>query len=129
MTFDALTGVLLVPAVAAALLAALPDYRLTARLNVLATTLTFVIVAAAIGQETGKLTSSAGAALVAAGLLSAALFPASADRLLARGRKAASARSRSPCDWTYDAMPSPPDSSSPSMISFTLTGTFVPVLR
>jgi hydrogenase-4 component F len=40
MTFDPLAGVLLVPAVAAALLAALPDYRLTARLNVLATTLT-----------------------------------------------------------------------------------------
>ena len=33
---DALTGVLLIPAVAAALLAALPGYRLTARLNVLA---------------------------------------------------------------------------------------------
>jgi hydrogenase-4 component F len=42
MRFDALTGVLLVPAVAAALLATLPDYRLSARLNVLATTLTFV---------------------------------------------------------------------------------------
>jgi hydrogenase-4 component F len=40
MTIDPLAGVLLVPAVAAALLAALPDYRLTARLNVLATTLT-----------------------------------------------------------------------------------------
>jgi hydrogenase-4 component F len=33
---DALTGVLLIPAVAAALLAVLPGYRLTARLNVLA---------------------------------------------------------------------------------------------
>ena len=61
-----------------------------------ATTLTFVIVAAAIGRETGKLSSSAGAALVAAGLLSAALFPAGADRLLGSGRKAASARSRGP---------------------------------
>jgi len=40
MSFDALSGVLLVPAAAAALLAALPDYRLTARLNVVATTLT-----------------------------------------------------------------------------------------
>src|SRR5664280_3924314 len=38
---DALTGVLLIPAVAACLLAALPGYRLTARLNVLATFLTF----------------------------------------------------------------------------------------
>ena len=41
MKFDALTGVLLIPAVAAALLAALPGYRLTARLNVVATFLTF----------------------------------------------------------------------------------------
>jgi len=52
-----------------------------------ATTLTFVIVAAAIGRETGKLTSTVAAALVAAGLLSAALFPAGADRLLTRGRR------------------------------------------
>src|SRR5471032_3017194 len=39
---DALTGVLLIPAVAAALLAVLPGYRLTARLNVLAAFLSFV---------------------------------------------------------------------------------------
>ena len=42
MTFDALAGVLLIPAVAAALLVALPGYRLTARLNVLAALLTFL---------------------------------------------------------------------------------------
>ena len=42
MTFDALTGVLVIPAVAAALLAALPDYRVTARLNVVATALTLL---------------------------------------------------------------------------------------
>src|SRR5665213_2479306 len=41
MIFDALTGVLRIPAVAAVLLAALPGYRLTARLNVVATFLTF----------------------------------------------------------------------------------------
>ena len=41
MKFDALTGVLLIPAVAACLLAALPGYKLTARLNVVATFLTF----------------------------------------------------------------------------------------
>jgi Kef-type K+ transport system membrane component KefB len=52
-----------------------------------ATTLTFVIVATVIGQQTGKLTSATSAALVAAGLLSAALFPAAAGRLLARGRR------------------------------------------
>jgi hydrogenase-4 component F len=42
MSFDALTGVLLVPAAAAALLAALPNYRATARLNVVATALTLI---------------------------------------------------------------------------------------
>ncbi len=40
---DALTGVLLVPAVAAALFAAMPGYRVTARLNVVAALLTFLI--------------------------------------------------------------------------------------
>ncbi len=39
---DALAGVLVIPAAAAVLLAVLPGYRLTARLNVLATLLTFV---------------------------------------------------------------------------------------
>jgi hydrogenase-4 component F len=38
---DALTGVLLIPALSACLLAALPGYRLTSRLNVLATFLCF----------------------------------------------------------------------------------------
>jgi hydrogenase-4 component F len=42
MTFDALIGVLLIPALAAALLAALPDYRAGARINVAATTLTLI---------------------------------------------------------------------------------------
>jgi hydrogenase-4 component F len=39
---DALSGVLIIPAVAAGLLATLPGYRLTARLNVFATLLTFM---------------------------------------------------------------------------------------
>src|SRR2546423_5147028 len=43
MSFDALVAVLIIPAVAAALLAALPGYRMTARLNVLAALSTFVI--------------------------------------------------------------------------------------
>jgi len=51
-----------------------------------ATSLTFVIVATVIGQQTGKLSAATSAALVAAGLLSAALFPAAAGWLLARGR-------------------------------------------
>jgi hydrogenase-4 component F len=42
MSLDALTGVLVIPAAAAALLAMLPDYRLTARLNVAATALTLI---------------------------------------------------------------------------------------
>ena len=42
MTFDALSGVLLIPAVAAALLAVLPGYKLTAYLSMLAALLTFL---------------------------------------------------------------------------------------
>jgi Kef-type K+ transport system membrane component KefB len=53
-----------------------------------ATTLTFVIVATEIGVETGRLTTATSDALIAAGLLSAALFPTGAARLLAeRGRR------------------------------------------
>ena len=42
MTLDALSGVLLIPALSAVLLAVLPGYKLTARLNVLAAMLTFL---------------------------------------------------------------------------------------
>jgi hydrogenase-4 component F len=42
MNFNGLTGVLLIPALAAVLLAALPGYRMTARINVVATTLTLL---------------------------------------------------------------------------------------
>jgi hydrogenase-4 component F len=42
MTFDAVTAVLLIPAIAAAVLALLPGYRITARLNVAATLATFL---------------------------------------------------------------------------------------
>lgn len=42
MPFDSLNAVLFIPAFAAALLAALPGYRITARFNVLATLLTFL---------------------------------------------------------------------------------------
>lgn len=45
MTFDALSAVLLIPLAAAALLAALPGYRLTARLNIGASLLTFIAAA------------------------------------------------------------------------------------
>jgi hydrogenase-4 component F len=43
MTFDAATAVLVVPAFAAALLAALPGYRITARINVIAALITFAV--------------------------------------------------------------------------------------
>lgn len=49
-----------------------------------ATTLTFVIVAAQIGLTDGKITPTAAASLLTAGLLSAILFPAVAQRLLPR---------------------------------------------
>jgi len=42
VSFNAVTAVLAIPAVAAALLALLPGYWLSARLNVLATLLTFL---------------------------------------------------------------------------------------
>jgi len=45
MRIDALSGVLLIPALAACLLAALPGYRLTSRLNVVATLLTLLTAA------------------------------------------------------------------------------------
>ena len=50
-----------------------------------ATTLTFVIVAAQAGLAGGKITPTAAASLLAAGLLSAAVFPAVARRFLPRG--------------------------------------------
>ena len=42
MSLDAVTAILLIPALAAAFLALLPGYRATARLNILATLLRFV---------------------------------------------------------------------------------------
>jgi Kef-type K+ transport system membrane component KefB len=50
-----------------------------------ATTLTFVIVATQIGLAAGLINSTTSASLLAAGLLSAALFPAAALRLLLPG--------------------------------------------
>jgi Kef-type K+ transport system membrane component KefB len=92
-----LVALLVVRGVPALLYKRVMDTRHAAAAGLLqATTLTFVIVAAAIGRETGKLSPSVGAALVTAGLLSAALFPAGADRILAHGRKAAATRSRGP---------------------------------
>jgi Kef-type K+ transport system membrane component KefB len=54
-----------------------------------ATTLTFVIVATQIGIAAGQISRTTGAALLAAGLLSATIFPALAVRLLAADGSAA----------------------------------------
>ena len=54
---DALTGVLLIPALAACLLAALPGYRLTSRLNVLAALLTLLTAASLFVVERPSRTS------------------------------------------------------------------------
>ena len=43
MTFDPVIAVLLIPAGAAMLLAALPGYRITARINVLAALASFIV--------------------------------------------------------------------------------------
>jgi hypothetical protein len=50
-----------------------------------ATSLTFVIVAAQIGTTSGQISQTTAATLLAAGLLSAALFPAAALKLLTAG--------------------------------------------
>jgi Kef-type K+ transport system membrane component KefB len=57
-----------------------------------ATTLTIVIVASQIGLATGKIAPTTAASLLAAGLLSAALFPVGAVRLLSRGAEPVTAR-------------------------------------
>jgi len=57
-----------------------------------ATTLTFVIVATQIGVASGQISRTTGAALLAAGLLSAALFPAVSLRLLSPSARGADQR-------------------------------------
>jgi Kef-type K+ transport system membrane component KefB len=54
-----------------------------------ATTLPFIVAAAAIGMELGVLDEATGAALIAAGLLSVLLFPLLALTLLRRGEASA----------------------------------------
>jgi len=54
-----------------------------------ATTLTFVIVATQVGVATGHISATTGDALLAAGLLSATLYPPAAMRLLARASQPA----------------------------------------
>ena len=69
-----------------------------------ATTLTFVIVATQIGETTGKMTPTVAASLVAAGLLSAALFPPAAMRLLPRTQRPPAVGGRASGDPGLDAV-------------------------
>jgi Kef-type K+ transport system membrane component KefB len=81
-----LAALLLVRAVPALLYRRFAGLRRAGAAGLLqATTLTFVIVATQIGLATGKTTPTRAASLLAAGLLSAALFPAGAQRLLSPG--------------------------------------------
>jgi Kef-type K+ transport system membrane component KefB len=61
-----------------------------------ATTLTFVIVATQIGLTTEKITPTAAASLLAAGLLSAVVFPAAAKPLLRRAAAPGAAPAEEP---------------------------------
>jgi Kef-type K+ transport system membrane component KefB len=61
-----------------------------------ATTLTFVIVATRIGLTTDKITPTAAASLLAAGLLSAVVFPAAAKPLLRRAAAPGAAPAEEP---------------------------------
>jgi len=71
-----------------------------------ATSLTFVIVATQIGTATGQISQTTGAALLAAGLLSAALFPATALKLLsARAPRAEAQPARSGSTTTPTRVP------------------------
>jgi Kef-type K+ transport system membrane component KefB len=79
-----LAALLLVRGLPAILYARLVGHRRAVVAGLMqATTLTFVIVASQIGMAGGEITPTTSASLLAAGLLSAALFPAAAMRLLA----------------------------------------------
>jgi Kef-type K+ transport system membrane component KefB len=81
-----LVALLLVRGLPAVLYRRLTGNRRAAAAGLLqATTLAFVIVATQIGLATGKISPASADSLLAAGLLSAAIFPAAALRLLSRG--------------------------------------------
>ena len=91
--FDSTSSVVLVPAVLAALLlvraapavlyrGALGDQRAIAAGLLQATSLPFIVAAAQIGVELGKIETATAAGLVAGGVLSVLLFPALALALL-----------------------------------------------
>jgi Kef-type K+ transport system membrane component KefB len=70
-----------------------------------ATSLTFVIVATQIGTAAGQISRTTGASLLAAGLLSAALFPAIALKLLQREAPAVPGRRHGRADPGTGAQP------------------------
>jgi len=53
-----------------------------------ATNLSFIVVAVTVGEQLGAVTASGGEGLIAAGLLSAIIFPPLAQRLLSSPRGA-----------------------------------------
>jgi Kef-type K+ transport system membrane component KefB len=65
------------------------SWRETAAAGLLqSTNLSFILVAVAVGRELGAITASGGDGLIAAGLLSALIFPPVAQSLLERERRA-----------------------------------------
>ncbi len=84
-----LAALLLVRGVPALLYRPLTDSRRTIIAGLLqATSLSFIVAASQIGMELGLITKAAGAALVAAGLLSVLIFPLLALTLLRRDEQA-----------------------------------------
>ena len=79
-----------------------------------ATTLTFVIVASQIGLLTGKITPTAAASLLAAGLLSAALFPAGAQRIMSRGPAPEAADASQPAGHPAEPAAASPEPTRPA---------------
>jgi Kef-type K+ transport system membrane component KefB len=75
-----------------------------------ATTLTFVIVATQIGVAARLISTTTSASLLAAGLLSAAIFPAAAQRLLAPPQPAAEPRPAEP-----EPVPGPDPAAGPEL--------------
>ena len=89
-----LLALLVVRAVPALLYARLIGRRKAAAAGLMqAATLTFVIVATQIGTASGQISQTTGAALLAAGLLSAAIFPAAAVKVLSPKGSPAKAKS------------------------------------
>ena len=91
---DALTGVLLIPAIAAALLAVLPGYRATARLDIVATTATLICAVSLFWRRppTSPISWST----------TTSTLRSSCSRRSSASPQACSARATSPMSWRPD---------------------------